>query len=680
MLNSSIFKRIKTTRAWSAFSTNASTLKFRVVLVAVVSSLVTGLISTAYVTQETQQEATRQLVRQQADDVEVIAGVLSSKVDQIQRVLQLLGQGIRPETVQSTAQMQAFLAADSEALRYFDAIQIAQLDGTLVANRVLGKSLPLDQVTDAQRSVIDQTLKSRSGLVSPPIPGANGELPFVVFTMPLMGADGRTFGVVAGGVKLYGQGLLPTSLDLAGSFESTLVVYDRNGIVLFHSDPTFQLRHVSSLPGLAEMHQAWIDDGANLMAESRTHVGDTYIVSTAGMLAAQWFVARITPKQVALAPMKAVQRRSWAITGSTMVVCAALAALLIIWMTHPIVLLRNRAALIHADTLAPHAGWPAVRGEIGELTAALRAAAIERSRLPAQQAMVEQLRAILNYAPVGIFMARNSRLELIGRQACQMLGYDTDELIGNHTASIFGSQDAFLKLQESMAQQLYEDGFFDTEMLLHRKDGTEFWAHVVARSINIDSEELSHIWIFEDITVARKAQEALAWKANHDPLTRLVNRREFEARLTHALTTVSPPSSERLALMFIDLDYFKGINDGAGHAAGDTVLLQVAHILESHVGPSDTVCRLGGDEFAVLLTGNTARRAKAAAEKMRVAVEKLGVEFQGQSYPLGASIGLVVLDATFETVPSALSAADKACYAAKRTGRNCVVEYSPSLA
>ncbi|MES2949333.1 MAG: diguanylate cyclase [Pseudomonadota bacterium] len=655
------------------------TLKFRVVLVAVGSSLVTGLISTTYVTQETQKEAMRQLVHQQSDDVEVIAGVLGSKVEQIQRVLRLLGQGIRSETLGSPAQLKAFLAADSEALRYFDTIQIAQLDGKLVANRSLGKPLQLDDITAAQREVIERTFKARSGLVSPPIKIAKDDVPLVVFTMPLIGSDGRLFGVVAGGLKLHGQGLLPTSLDVAGSFESTLVVYNRSGTVLFHSDPRFQLQHVSNLPGLAQMHQAWLDDGANIMAESRTQVDDRHIVSTAGMPAPQWLVARITPKQVALAPMKAVERRSWLITGSTMAVCAALAALLIVRMTNPIVQLRNRAALIHADTLAPHAGWPQAGGEIGELTAALRAAAIERSRLPAQQAMVEQLRAILNYAPVGIFMARNSRLELIGKQACHMLGYDTDELIGNHTASIFGSQEAFVELQESMALQLSADGFFDTEMLLHRKDGSEFWAHVVARSISVDSEELSHIWIFEDITLARRAQEALAWKATHDPLTRLVNRREFEARLTHALTTVYPPVSERLALMFIDLDYFKEVNDGAGHAAGDAVLLRVAHVLEAYAGSGDTVCRLGGDEFAVILTGSTARRAKLTAEKIRAAIFALRSEFPEHAFQLSASIGFVVLDASFENVAAALSAADKACYDAKRGGRNCVVEHLARL-
>lgn len=654
-----------------------STLKFRVVLAAVISSLITGLLSTAYVTHQTQQETMAQLVRQQADNVEVIAGVLSSKIDQIQRILQLIGQGITPQTIQSTEQIQAFLAADSTAQRYFSRIQIAQLDGTLVANQALAKALPLQALTDTERRLIEQTVVSRTGLVSQPISNAGESLSSILFTWPLVGADGKTFGAVSGGVKLYGQGLLPRSLDLAGSFESTLVVYDRSGIVLFHSDPEHQLQHVNSLPGLAQMHQEWLNEGGDVMTESRTYTDNNYIVSAAGMLTPQWLVARITPKQAALAPMQAVQRWSWLITGSITALCAAVAAALIMWMTHPIALLRKRSALIHADTISPHAGWPKAGGELGELTAALRAAAIERSQLPAQQAMVEQLRAILNFAPVGIFMARDSRLELVGQQACSMLGYEADELIGKHTASIFGSKEAFSKLQAAMAQQLQENGFFDTEMLLHRKDGSDFWAHVVARSINIDSHEFSHIWIFEDITLARKAQEALAWKAAHDPLTHLVNRREFEGRLHRALQTTGALPNYKHILMFIDLDYFKAINDGAGHAAGDNVLLQVAQILQSHTGEKDTVCRMGGDEFAVLLMGEAALQPTALAEKMRAAIEAIPIHHEGQTYPLGASIGIVWLDESFTSTPSALSAADAACYAAKRTGRNCVVEYSP---
>lgn len=656
-----------------------STLKFRVVLTAVISSLITGLLSTAYVTHQTQQEAMTQLVRQQADNVEVIAGVLSSKIDQIQRILQLIGQGITPQMIQSPQQMQAFLAADSTALRYFSSIQIAQLDGTLVANQALAKPLPLKALTHTEQSLIEQTVANRTGLVSPPLNHEGGAQPSIIFTWPLVSADGKTFGAVSGGVKLYGQGLLPRSLDLVGSFESVLVIYDRSGTVLFHSDPEHQLQHVNSLPGLAQMHREWLKEGGDVMTESRTYTDDDYIVSAAGMLTPQWFVARITPKQAALAPMQAVQRWSWLITGSITAVCAAVAAALILWMAHPIALLRKRAALIHADTISPHAGWPKAGGELGELTVALRAAAIERSKMPAQQAMVEQLRAILNFAPVGIFMARDSRLELVGQQACAMLGYEADELIGQHTASIFGSKEAFLKLQEAMAHQLQENGFFDTEMLLHRKDGSDFWAHVVARSINIDSHEFSHIWIFEDITVARKAQEALAWKAAHDPLTHLVNRREFEVRLHRALQTTGALSSRKHILMFIDLDYFKAINDGAGHAAGDHVLLQVAQVLQAHTGEQDTVCRMGGDEFAVLLMGETALQPTALAEKMRAAIEAIHIQHGGQTYPLGASIGIVWLDESFTTTPRALSAADAACYAAKRTGRNCVVEYDPRL-
>ena len=125
-------------------------------------------------------------------------------------------------------------------------------------------------------------------------------------------------------------------------------------------------------------------------------------------------------------------------------------------------------------------------------------------------------------------------------------------------------------------------------------------------------------------------------------------------------------------VLFLDLDHFTVVNDIAGHDAGDDVLRHVARLLASQVRQIGWAARLGGDEFAVVLPGCALARGQAVAEQLRVAVHAWEPSYQGRSFTLGVSIGLVVLDASLQDVPSVLYAADMACYDAKRAGRNRV--------
>ena len=127
--------------------------------------------------------------------------------------------------------------------------------------------------------------------------------------------------------------------------------------------------------------------------------------------------------------------------------------------------------------------------------------------------------------------------------------------------------------------------------------------------------------------------------------------------------------------MFIDLDKFKAVNDGAGHAAGDEVLRSVARLFVAAVRQSDTVGRLGGDEFAILLPGCSLDRAQGIAEQVRASVAAYSLEVGGTAYAVGTSIGLVEVTAAFPTIAAVIQAADSACYEAKRGGRNRVVTY-----
>jgi len=164
---------------------------------------------------------------------------------------------------------------------------------------------------------------------------------------------------------------------------------------------------------------------------------------------------------------------------------------------------------------------------------------------------------------------------------------------------------------------------------------------------------------------------ALRHQASHDELTGLVNRREFERRLAGVLAP-QPNQREPAALLYLDLDQFKIVNDTCGHHAGDELIRRVADTIRAAVRSSDTIGRLGGDEFGLLLPACTPAAALSIAETIRSNLTELRFSWGGRTFLVGASIGVVMLERGFGTVAEALSAADSACYLAKDSGRNRV--------
>jgi diguanylate cyclase (GGDEF)-like protein len=168
----------------------------------------------------------------------------------------------------------------------------------------------------------------------------------------------------------------------------------------------------------------------------------------------------------------------------------------------------------------------------------------------------------------------------------------------------------------------------------------------------------------------------MIYLASHDALTGLLNRREFEARLLRAILSARHEEREH-ALLYLDLDEFKVINDTCGHLVGDEMLKQVTALLRSRVRRSDALARLGGDEFGVLLEDCPALRARQTAEEIRRTLRDFRFSFRDQVFEVGASIGLVPIASSSGDLAQVMSTADAACYVAKDRGRNRVHEYEP---
>ncbi|MCF6354442.1 MAG: EAL domain-containing protein [Candidatus Polarisedimenticolaceae bacterium] len=192
-------------------------------------------------------------------------------------------------------------------------------------------------------------------------------------------------------------------------------------------------------------------------------------------------------------------------------------------------------------------------------------------------------------------------------------------------------------------------------------------------------EILGAVLVLHDVSQESELKLKLSYQATHDTLTDLINRREFEQRLSEAIRDVCGESTVH-ALLYLDLDQFKVVNDSCGHQAGDELLKQLSSLLHDQIRGSDVVARLGGDEFGVLLHNCPLEKANAIAQKLRQTVSDFRFNWEGQDFRIGVSIGLVIIDKESKSPSEVLSTADVACYAAKDAGRNRIHQYQASNA
>lgn len=180
---------------------------------------------------------------------------------------------------------------------------------------------------------------------------------------------------------------------------------------------------------------------------------------------------------------------------------------------------------------------------------------------------------------------------------------------------------------------------------------------------------------YEDqLSVLSEKEQELSWQATHDSLTKLINRHEFERRTSQLLEHAKADFSEH-ALLYLDLDQFKIVNDTCGHQAGDELLMQLAAELQRHIRDSDTLARLGGDEFGVLLESCPEEQARVQADRLRKSIREYRFYWHDKVFELGVSIGMVMVSDHSDNTTELLSAADIACYMAKDGGRNRVHVY-----
>lgn len=253
----------------------------------------------------------------------------------------------------------------------------------------------------------------------------------------------------------------------------------------------------------------------------------------------------------------------------------------------------------------------------------------------------------------------------------QIYGYELKEMIGHHFSQ-FQAPVSHAQDKRALKRLLLGDELVQYETLLKHKDGTQRHISFNAKPIYDEKDNIVSIsGTARDITDQKAYENELTYQSQHDTLTGLLNRRYFHQELTRVIARVARSGME-CALLYIDLDQFKYINDTLGHAAGDTLLIECTNLLQKHTRDGDLLARFGGDEFTILLYNIAPSKAQSVAENLRDLFDKYRFYQKGKAYNVTCSIGLSIIDNNISSPDDALSRADLACNVAKTHGRNCV--------
>ncbi|MGE5503231.1 MAG: EAL domain-containing protein [Actinomycetota bacterium] len=260
----------------------------------------------------------------------------------------------------------------------------------------------------------------------------------------------------------------------------------------------------------------------------------------------------------------------------------------------------------------------------------------------------------------------------------ELTGFLPDDVMGE-TPKVLSSGRHGPDFYERLHQSLAETGKWQGEIWNRRKTGEMFaeWLNIAAVR-NDKGEITNYVAVFSDITSRKQVEERLSYQANHDPLTRLPNRTLFQERLSRALTRAHR-NNAMVALLFVDLDFFKQVNDTLGHLAGDILLQQAADRMSGVTRQGDTVARLAGDEFTIILEDITDPRDAAVVAHKVLHLLAEPFDLCGHTAHISSSIGVALYPADAVDSQSLVTMADAAMYRAKREGRNACHFHSETV-
>ena len=599
------------------------------------------------------------------------ATMLSHQVLEVQRTLSTLAAQVDGGSLDDPATQKRFVQSTPLLKNTFALLFIAAQDGR-VRVYVDDNGVRYPDIDISDRAYFRRTLSEGLPQISEVVASRLDSTTGVVFTQPISNASG-VYGMLAGSLRLNNRYLLDGVVSTQKSATSgvKVVVTDAEGTILAHPDKRRVSQSLSTEPNLKIAFDAWRESGAPIEPQGVLLAQAGEVVSAAGVPGPDWMIWRARDEAQLLAPVRDARRHALIVAGALIVALSVAMFALLGWLLQPLTLLEHRAQHLFDGEIEAQVGWPVASGEIGSLGRVLRRVSIERARLENLNAvMLGRLRSVMSAAPVGIAIARQECFELAGDTFCRLFGCEEHDLLDRSTRRIFESAEDHADFIAQERAAFAANGAYAGEWRMQRSDGSRFWARLRSKMVDSNDASMGAIWIVNNIDEQRAERVQLEWSATHDPLTGLANRLAFTDKAEQLVAGL--PKTLPTALVFIDLDNFKPVNDTAGHLAGDLMLLTVATAIAAQMRANDLVVRLGGDEFALVLERCSHENALRIAEEVRKAISGIVLPWERGTLTVGASLGVASLTAETRSVAEWLAAADAACYAAKGAGRGTV--------
>jgi diguanylate cyclase (GGDEF)-like protein/PAS domain S-box-containing protein len=655
-------------------------LKTRVTLFTLAIFIVSIWSLSFYTSRMLRQDMVRLLGEAQFSTATLLADQVNTELDDRFQALKMLAVVMAPAVAGDTPALKASFEKYVIVHRLFSGgIFITGTDGVAIAS---ASTAPEHLgVNFRSADYIAMALRDGSSIVGAPVAGKDASSPSVGMAVPIRAGDGRIIGVVAGVIDLGKPSFL--SRITAGSYGKAgalLIAAPRHHLFVAASDPG-RAMHRLPAPGINPMNDKYVSGYEGYGALVNLH-GVEELTAAKGIPAAQWFLVVTMPSSEAFAPIRAMQQRMLLAT----ILLTLVAAGLTWWMLHRQLspLLAAAGALnVRAASEQSPTPLPITRDdEIGKLIGGFNGLlATLRQR---EIALTE------SEARFRDFFRKNSSVMLIIDPGS---GAITDANAA--AARYYGvSQEQLSTMSIDQINTLAPDQLArERQLAAHEKRNYFLFTHRLAsgelREVEVYSTPIGNgaapslFSIVHDITERKHAAQKIHALAFFDQLTGLPNRTMLMDRLKQAMVS-STRAKHCCALLFIDLDNFKALNDTLGHDVGDQLLIQVAERLMLCVRASDTVARVGGDEFVVILDGLHEDRMQAASETEAVAKKILAAlsqiyRFAHAVHHSTASIGATVFSGTGISIDSLMKQTDLTMYKAKAAGRNTVRFFDPAM-
>ena len=503
--------------------------------------------------------------------------------------------------------------------------------------------------------------------VSAPLVGRITNTPLVLMLVPLHDDTGRYTGFLGGLVDLKESRLFNGFDQLRLGDDGYVTITTATGQRIYAPN---QQEAIVTLPDTISPDLEQALDGWEGESVGRSLAGESQLVAYRQIWPANWIVGVHLPQAQAEAPLVAGMKQITTYVWGVLVLILPL-VWGVIWLAlRPLAHLARQIQELqdgHRSVLTIPTTMKELRRVIDVINRTEAARQASLHDLAEREAL---LRGTLSASPQGTFVTNpRGQLTFINDALHEILGEQTPHSLQDWSDRIH--HDDRPEVRTAWLRSLVKQTDFARQFRFLGAGHEVYWLDVQTAAVRVDDQFIGTVGTVRDITQHHHDYAQKRWEAEHDPLTRLLNRRGLTRHLEELLMQWQS-HDKPTAVMLFDLDRFKPVNDQGGHALGDQMLQQIANIVQSEIRSSDYAARQGGDEFAVLLPGCTPARALTIAETLRASIAASFIEAEDRQWQVTASIGVSHFRPEDTSIDDVLNRADAASYRAKQCGRNRV--------